>query len=334
MDRKINSFILIEAIIILALLVMFISLYIGVESCNKYSDFKKSIENTNNGLLSPRIYSGLLEPKSLLITNYAPLRNSLESFISENNLTVSVYVENLRNGAFMGINERVGFPAASLSKVPLAMLIMGMIEDGELSLDTPIKINESARTSTWGTLFKVNENKLPLRVLIERMLKESDNTAYNVLRDYLNPEDMALLLSYVDYYSEEAENIKEQNDGYITPKSMYNLFSSLYLSTMLEPQNSEYILSLLVNTSFDIKKTADLPDDVVVAHKFGTRYIGKIKTFSDCGIIYNKDMRIFYCVMSKDLEYNYAVQVIGAIVNKVVYYSLNARKTLDAFKNK
>ena len=323
MIKHLKVIILVESLVIAALLIA-VSI-LGFKLHNNKQEIK-------NGLLSPRVYSGILEPKSLLVTNYAPLRKSLDSFINENNLTVSVYVENLRNGAFTGVNERVGFPAASISKMPLAILIMKKVDDGKLSLDTMIEVNDSDKTSTWGNLYKTKDKRLPLRVVFENMLKESDNTAFNILRHYSNPEDMAPILSYVDYYSEEAINAEEGGEELITPKSIYNLYSSLYLSTILEPQSSEYILSLLTNTTFDIKKIAELPGNVTVAHKFGARYIGNVRSLHDCGIIYNGDSRLFYCVMTKDLKYDYAVQVIGAVVNKIFYYSLKARETLDQYK--
>ena len=328
---KKKHIIIIQAAIIILLLFLVLRLnFKGSAAGNS----KTIIEKKNSsGLLSPRVYAGLLTPRSLLVTNYAPLRKSLESFINDNNLTASIYVENLRNGASMGINEREGFPAASLSKVPLSIIIMRRIEDGEISLDTYVPINSSVKTSTWGALFKTNEQKLPIRVLIEKMLKESDNTALNILRQYSDLNDSSLVLSYVDYYSEESIDTHDENNiELVTVKSMYNVFSSLYLSTILDSQDSEYILSLLANSTFNIKYIAQLPDDVIVAHKFGARYIDNDKAFHDCGIIYRKEMRIFYCVMTKDLNYNYAIQVAGTVINKIYEYSLNARKTLDEYK--
>ena len=50
----------------------------------------KPTENVN-GLLSPRIYAGVLEPKSYLITNFDPLRESFQKYIKGHNLDVELY---------------------------------------------------------------------------------------------------------------------------------------------------------------------------------------------------------------------------------------------------
>lgn len=327
MANKLKIIAFVQTIIILFLVGVIVILFLQINN-NKTTTTKEGAK-----LLSPRIYSGILESKSFLILNYAPLKNDIETFIKRNNLSISVYVENMRDGAFMVINERRGYPPASLNKIPLAMLILKRIEDKEMDFDMEIEINDYDRTETSGTLFKVNENKLPVRVLIERMLQESDNTAFNALRHYSNPEDISLLTSYIDYFSEDIQQTENKSDELITTKSVYNLFSSLYLSTMLESKNSEYILSILTNTTLDIKKTANLPDDAVVAHKFASKYTTDNRIFHDCGIIYYRDMRIFYCVMTKDLDKTTAINVVGKIINKIFNYSVDARKTLD-FYNK
>src|SRR3989344_9559300 len=239
------------------------------------------VQSNYHGLLSPRVYSGLLEPKSFLIMNYAPLKENIEPFIRKNNISASVYVENLRSGALAGIDERISYPPASLNKVPTAMLIMKQVEKGELSLNQMIPIKDELRSNAYGDLYKTPEKELELKVLLEAMLKESDDTAYKILREYIKEEDRGLLLAYLDYYSEDSVGSKELGEesdfGIVTPKSMYNLFSSLYLSTVLEPKDSEYVLSLLTNTSFDVKKYAMLPEDVIVAQKFGLKYDEKQK---------------------------------------------------------
>jgi len=322
---KLKSILIIETLVILMLLA-----YIVVPKIINKNEAKKE------RLLSPRVYEGILEPKSFLIVNYAPLKNDIGSFIQKNELNVSVYIENIRSGAFVGVNERKGYSPASLNKVLTAILIMKKVEDGELSIDSEIEITDKDRSSAFGDLYKTKENKLPLRVLLEKMLKESDDTAFFVLNRMADPEDRSLIMAYMDYYSDEStDKTKPGEDseyGLVTPKSMYNIFSSLYLSTILKPENSEYILSLLTNTVFDINEIADLPKNVTVAHKFATKYTGNDKFFHDCGIIYIENGRVFYCVMTKDLDSKTAIELIGAIVHDIYRYHTGTRDTLDYYK--
>ena len=290
--------------------------------------------NYSSGLLSPRIYSGILQPRSFLITNFEPLKQYIQSYLQEQNINASVYIENLRNGVSMGVNEDEGYFPASLNKLPIAILILQKVEDGKLSLDSMLPIEDNDRTDSYGTLYLTKEKQLPVKVLLEKMLKESDNTAFNVLFEHVDRSDMTRLL---DYYS-----IKENTEypfkrleytsgtNLVTPILMYNIFSSLYLSTVLYAQDSEYILSLLTKTTdFDINVRAGLPDNVTIADKFGEYYLDDSKLFHDCGIMYVGQSKIFYCIMIKDSELENAKQAIGYMVNHIYNYVVDTRDKLN-----
>ncbi len=321
--NKINCLVIIEAIIILFLLLGIIFLW----------SKETKPEINENQLLSSRIYYKLLEPKSYLILNYDPLKEKLSEYLKQNNLTVSVYVENLRDGASMGINQDITYYPASMNKVPIAILIMKQVQENKLYLDTVLPITNEERDAWWGTLYNESVEELPVSVLLAKMLQESDNTAFNVLRKNINlEEDIFVLEKYYGYYDKNTEHNANDTLNVANTLSFYNIYSSLYLSTTLEPKNSEYILELLTNTSFNINKIAGLPENVTVAHKFGVVSDDKEYYLHDCGIIYYRELRIFYCVMTKDMEPKIAAKVIGKIVHEIYVYSSETRTELDTYK--
>jgi len=321
---KLKRVVIFEAIVILILIAALII---------SYSASIKIEKQRTNGLLSQRIYAGLIEPKSFMITNFLPLKQDIRDYITKNNLNISVYVENLRNGVFMGINEKTGFFPISLSKLPVAILIMRKIENKELSFDSMIQINDIDRKNTSGDLYKTKEQKLPVSVLMEKLLQESDNTALSALLNTLNTYDLQLMF---DYYGIDI-NIPNQKDGVMsslvtTPKAMSNLIASLYFSTVLESQDSEYILSLLTRTAFDIKNAANIPDEVTIAHKYGANYHDNNQFFHDCGIMYINETRILYCIMTKGMDDKKAIEAISLILNKIYNYVIDAKSRLEAHK--
>ena len=298
---------------------------------------QQQAQQNNTGLLSARVYAGILQPKSLLIVNFEPLREKLHEYITNRNLSISVYVVNLRDGADMGINENKGFPPASLNKIPVAILILKKIEKGELSFNTMLDIKDSDRSDAFGTLYRTKEKKLQVRALFEYMLNESDDTAFYVLKNQIDQNDLKFLLSYLDYHSKNMILPKDANYDYakleyVTPNSIYNVFSSLYFSTLLKANDSEYILSLLTNTVFDIRKIAGLPDDVRIAQKFGAEYAGNTKYFHSCGIMYIQSSRIFYCIMTENLEQKDAVAAFNYVVDLTYKYVVDIRKELEEYK--
>jgi len=294
------------------------------------------ITNLTVGLLSPRIYAGILEPRSFLITNFEPLKNGIKSFLDEHNISASIYIENLRNGANIGVHQLQGYFPASLNKLPVAVLVMQKIEDGILSFNTTLPIKDFERSNTSGNLYLTSEKELTVKILLEKMLKESDNTAFNVLIDNIDKNDLAQLLDYynikinVDYPYERLRF--ENHTNLVTPLSLYNIFADLYLSTTLYAPDSEYILSLLSDTEFDVKSIANLPDNVTVSQKYGEFYADDTKLFHDCGIMYIQDTRIFYCIMTKDLDTEDAKDAIGYIINYIYHYIIDQKFKLSAYK--
>ena len=307
---KFRTIALIEALMIIALV-----MYIVIP------------ERQPTGLLSQRVYTGLLEPKSYLIMNYETLHGELQSFIEKSRLNASVYVVNMRDGASMGINEEEFYPTLSLSKVPLAILILKQVEEGKLSMNQVIAIPESARDNRSGDMYVSNIRNATIKYLIEKMLKDSDNTAYFTLSGLQDNENyLTLFWQYMGLFPNE----DEKKNAFVSPKSMYNIFSSLYLSTLINAEHSEYILSLLTDTNFKIKKYAQLPDDVIVSQKYGYGAEGSSTYFHSCGIMYIQEMRVFYCIMIRDNEQ--APQAIGIILNRIYTYSKEAREEWDTYR--
>ena len=200
----------------------------------------KPLAINNTSLLSPRIYAGILEPQSYLILNFEPLKKNLQKDIQIHNWTTSVYLVNLRNGASMGINSNRAYPPASLSKVPVAILMMKKVEEGILTLNSSIKIHQEDKQQSSGDLYLTNDDSVSLYYLLQLLLQNSDNTAFKVMLRYLKQNDNEFLADYWDFFSVDSVRAKgkENEMGLITPRSMYNVFSSLYLSTVLVPEHS------------------------------------------------------------------------------------------------
>ena len=331
---KLKNIALVQIVIIILLLIIIVKLSFFSSQFPPKSDVP---DGPNQGFLSPRVYTGLVKPHNFTVMNFVPLKTALMEFMTKNQLNMSVYVENLKSGASLGINEKDEYLPASLTKVLVAILVLRQVERGKITLDTLIDINPSDRLDTAGSLFMSSEQRLSLRTLLTAMLNESDNTALRILKRYTDHEDNTMIVKYLGYYTTGDIDKKDIGDNaeadLITPKVMYNLFSSLYLSALLTPEHSEFFLSSMVDTIFDIEEKAELPDEVTVAHKFGARYVEGIQCFHDCGIMYvqSKDMRIFYCIMTKDLDEQIAMDITGKIVNTIYSYSVNTRKRFDQY---
>lgn len=293
--------------------------------------------NNEYRLLAPSVASNVLKPQSFLILNFNSLQKHLYQIFQNNSLDISMYVHNLRDGNNFQIQGYKGAFPASLNKIPIAVLILNKIERGELSYDTPIKIDKTLLDKYSNKMYFEND-QLPLRVLLENMLKESDTAAFYILLKEVNINDLDNLMTYYDVdpahsysYSSESEM---ENNALLTPQSFSNMFLSLYYSTILTAEDSEYILDLLANTSLNMSDIAKIPNNVTVSHKWGyyPNSTDNLSIFNDCGIMYIGNGRILYCITIRNQTIPNSIGILGGVVGNIYTYYTEQTHALSTFK--
>ena len=128
-------------------------------------------------------------------------------------------------------------------------------------------------------------------------LTESDNTAYNVLLGQLKGQELNDVYKNLDI-SITIRPKEEKKYLRVSPKNYSSIFRSLYLSSSLSEENSNYILKLLTQTISKDKIVAGVPDTIKVAHKIGVfeEFDTSQDIFIDCGIIYAPNRPYILCV--------------------------------------
>ena len=147
--ERLKKIVLIESIVIFVLFLYLIYNYSTASNvigekilyCEKYQYEDKTC------LISARISSGAEKPQNFLL-NFAPLKKDIQNYIQANNLNTSMYFVNLRDSSTFGINPDISFQPASLNKLPIAMIILKKVEEGELSLDDYLLIKDYHRDSS------------------------------------------------------------------------------------------------------------------------------------------------------------------------------------------
>jgi beta-lactamase class A len=244
--------------------------------------------------------------------NLKKLKAKLTKTIEEDILAgkiekASLYLRDLNNGPWLGINEKEAYIPASLLKVPMLMMILKLSEFEPGLLDKKIKYEGKAEeknntTEKWQSLTIGEE--YTIREMLDKMIIYSDNRSWNTLQNYLienqGSDIITSLMAELGIIMPTHES-----DGFaITAKGYAGLFRVLYNSTFLNRQNSEYALKILIKADFNEGITKDLPTGLEAAHKFGFNNTTKSghKFFHDCGIIYYPDKPYLLCLLtlSKD----------------------------------
>lgn len=265
--------------------------------------------------------------------NMNAVKNSIEKIINKNVYkkelsAASVYYRDLNNGPWFGINEDADFSPASLIKVPVMMAYYYEAENNPAVLEKEILATEDYDYSEQNIEpeYKLEKGKkYKVEDLIERMLVYSDNYAYYLLLDNVNPEKIEKV--YVDLGISLAK-VDDPSGNIISVKSYSSLFRVLFNSSYLNKYYSEKALAILTRTKFYNGLVAGTPINIEISHKFGERRFletGEVQ-LHDCGIVYYTDNPYLLCVMSKGRDLKKLASFIEEVSTIVFdYVELNSK---------
>lgn len=112
------------------------------------------------------------------------LQQELDRFVSSFDGSVGAYALDLRSGRVAHVNPDVGFPMASTVKVPVAVHILGLIDEGKLELQRQVLLREEDIYPSMGGPLDIHltpGSAITVRDLLHMMLTVSDNNATDIL---------------------------------------------------------------------------------------------------------------------------------------------------------
>lgn len=170
----------------------------------------------------------------------------------------------LDTGEKYGVSSGSNFQGASLLKLPLMILMYKMSEAGSLNLDTKYILKDSDKIKGSGVLYTAKSGTVyTYRELAEYMGKDSDRTAYKVIKEVIGDNNLQTFIKSIGMNS---TNI---NTGDTTPSDMAGLLQKLWNGDLVNQGDRNEILGYLTNTIYENWIAAGVPKNVRVAHKFG-----------------------------------------------------------------
>jgi len=252
------------------------------------------------------------------------LTEYIEKSVQEGSMThMSVYFRDFLSGAWTGIEEKETFSPASLLKVPMAMAIFSLAQN-----DPTILQKELIYTQIYDPIqpYYKPEKRLELGMnytvegLVYRMIVYSDNEAMDMLRENY---DTALFDGVYEDIGMEVPN-DENPENFMTVKAYASFFRILYNASYLNKEYSEKLLDLLTKITFANGIRAGVPENIVVAHKFGERLFTDedIAQLHDCGIVYHPKTPYLLCIMTRGKNYDILTEKIRQ-VSKLTWDDIN-----------
>ena len=184
---------------------------------------------------------------------------------------LSIYIDDLTNGPWVGIDADAGFAPASLLKIPIMTAYFRMAQDDPAILQKRIRYDDARAAGLVPEVASKEQIKFgesySVEDLIRRMIVYSDNAAKNILLLHVEEKYLHNTFSNMHLF---IPNVRKADD-YMSLEDIAAIFRNLYNVDYLNPEMSEKALALLVSSEFQDGLVAGVPSNVPVAHKFGER---------------------------------------------------------------
>lgn len=191
-----------------------------------------------------------------------------------------LYVVDLESGYSFGVNEKESFQAASLIKLPVMVASFLEEKKGSMDLDAKYRLKDSDKVKGAGSLYTKPEGyEITFRDLIRLMGKQSDNTAFNILRKTLDDEKIEKTIEEIGMLNTSLK------DNKTTPEDIGIFFENLWRGNILDASSRDEILEYLTDTIYEDWLAAGIPQGVRVAHKYGR----EVHVVNDAGIVFAKE---------------------------------------------
>ena len=222
-----------------------------------------------------------------------------------------------------GYHEHVVRSAASLIKVPLAAAVLDVAAQAHafFDLNTTLALNEADRVEGTGGLDTAPAGTTKtVRVLISHALRESDNTASNLLIKLIGRERVnewlgarglhtRLRRKFIDF-----EALAAGHDNTMTASDMCAIFGQVLQEARYAP-----LIEDLRHAVGDGKLEAGVPPGVPIAHKVGD--LPGVE--HDAGIVFAPNGAYIVAVLGVDLPDVEAARRTIADVSQIVWETWN-----------
>ena len=305
-----------KTLIILIVLIL-LSIFVGYILGSKLGVKKNGMMNkaeTNISIHSAKLINPMLPCIDQLNLNMKELKSFrpkiemyLDKLKKENpEIHISYYFRDLNNGLWIGVEEKEMFSPASLMKIPVMIAILKKSErdihfmENSIQYDSTLlgKIDEDE-----GNGFKKNQGEwYTIDQLITQMITYSDNKATLMLMQAVGMDEIIKVSNELNLDVRQDLSI---NSNFMKVKAYAGIFRILYNGTYLSKENSELALNYLTKSEFSKGIRAAIPNDIIIAHKYGTRdefdANGKSVNIQlhHFGIVYHKEKPFLLGIMTR-----------------------------------
>ncbi|SHH61082.1 serine hydrolase [Clostridium grantii] len=248
------------------------------------------------------------------------MRKKILKIINEYGINTAIYYKNLENNKKFTLNEKEKLPSASLIKLFIMYHAFKKVSEESLSLEIQIPVNRND-TVEYSIIEALSIDKYSLEDLITLMIIQSDNTATNILINYLGMSNIndtinelsmqktSLNRKMMDFYARE-----NGIDNWTSAEDVGELLYKIYKDEFRNSELNKKIFAIMkrqifmtmipryLNESYEIfNKTGDLPN-----------------INNDAAIIFHSQGNSILVILTKDCKDKYKAQEFVGKVAKII----------------
>lgn len=241
----------------------------------------------------------------------AEIRNSDCAFV----------IKDLKDGKSWTYREDEVIKSASLIKIFIMAEAVGRIKDGELALDTEIPVAKEDIVD-FSVLLFLKPRSYQLEELLRLMIVYSDNTATNVLIDFLGIDAINARIRTMGFEKTllqrkmmDFASAKEGRENYTVPAEAAEFLQRLYDGKLLGGEYDELMLDIMKGQADEDLMRDELPDEIPIARK-----TGELDCLDhDIAIVFGKETDYIYCYFGWNAVSNNEARHLLGVTSKIVY---------------
>lgn len=217
------------------------------------------------------------------------LQCKLKSAADQPKLRTGIFVLDPANGRFADVNGQEAYAAASMIKLPILISLLQAIDRKEIRTDQMLSIREDLITGGSGSLqWRPVNSKISVKDAAELMIVLSDNTATNMIIDFLGGKEN-LNKDFAAWGLKDTciRNMLGDFAGTNTtsPFDLVCLLARVERGELISPASKKWMMEIMKRTHVRTLLPPGLGPGAVIAHKTGD--ISKM--VGDAGIVYMPD---------------------------------------------
>lgn len=241
-------------------------------------------------------------------TNWAILEERIKKQVESFGQETGIVIEDLSTGWKIAINENKLFPSASMVKVPIMASFFCACAEKILDLKQRLVLKNRYKVLGSGVLKEYAQGTaFDIDNLIETMIVESDNTAANMLIEYLGFDSLNNYFKKIGLnntnIARKMMDFKSRRYGlenFSSAADLAYLLEEIYNHKLINKSFSQRCLEILKKQKIRDRIPAKLPSGTVVAHKTGLEK----GICHDAGIVFTPQGDFIICVLTR---HNYKI---------------------------